>query len=297
MIQGKRILITGASGLLGSSLCARLAEGNRIYGLRNHHAVNVPGVDEIQIDLTDKDAIAKVFSETKPEFVIHAAGLTNVDQCETDPQLAELLNVEVTRSICTHSTAIGAKLIHISTDHLFDGSVPFATETLPVCPMNQYGLTKAKAEIAVSELKSALILRTNFFGPGRPWRTSFSDWILNQLRADQTVNAFHDVFFSPISISYFADLMFALVEREAAGVFNVVCRERVSKYEFAVKLAIHFGYSQGCIRSVAMGSVQLKARRPADMSLSSEKLRRFIGFEAPDLETCLRRLKLEGETT
>lgn len=293
MIKGERILITGASGLLGHSLCERLVRENQVYGSRMHHEIGVPDVEEVTADITSKGTLSGMIRDIRPGLIIHTAGLTNVDQCESDPALAELLNVEITREIALAANQYSAKLVHISTDHLFDGTIALATEETPIAPMNQYARTKAKAEQCALEAQGSLILRTNFFGPGRPWRASFSDWILNQLKNGQTVNAFEDVFFSPILISNLGKLLEMLVAREAFGIFNLVGSERISKFDFAVRIAKEFGFASEAIRRSSMDLVKLTAPRPKDMSLSVSKLEKFLETRAPDVNASLQQLKSE----
>lgn len=280
------MLITGASGLLGHTLCSYFEPDFRVIGLYKSHTINVPKIIQIQLDLTDTKVLKEIVSKVKPEIIVHTAGLTNVDQCESDPELAKLLNVKVTENVVNSSVLYKSKLIHISSDHLFDGKTPLTTEEMPVRPLNQYARTKAEAESVVARnLDDFLIIRTNFYGNGPPWRVSFSDWIRNNLQQCKTVELFQDVFISPIALKHLAQLLGALIKKQANGIFNVAGSDRLSKYDFGVRLAKKYDYSLDLITGISVDDKVLKAIRPKDMSLSCQKLTDFLGYAPPGVES------------
>ena len=112
---------------------------------------------------------------------------------------AHKTNVEIARDLAILSCDLDAKFIQISTDQLFDGKGTFYSEIEEPNPLNEYGLTKWRAEEAVShEQKNSLILRTNFFGWGPPYRRSLSDWVIDELSKGNTISAFNDVFYTDL---------------------------------------------------------------------------------------------------
>ena len=285
-----KVLITGASGLLGHPLCEYLAKTHQVTGLCLNHPIEVPGINEVRIKLTNADDVQDVFERVRPDLVIHAAGLTSVDQCEAEPELANLLNVQITRTITDLSRLYKSKLVHISTDHLWDGSKSLIAEDEPLNPINVYAKTKAEAEKVALENAGALVLRTNFFGFGRSWRPSFSDWIISRLQEGLPIHLFDDVFFSPIGIPSLLQIMHSLYLKDATGIYHLFGRERISKYEFGVRLARRLGFRTDRIVCGSVKDHVFKAPRPMDMSMSVMKLEHDWGIIAPSLEESFDRL-------
>lgn len=290
MDSKKRILITGASGLLGYSLCEYYAQKDLVFGLKNTHPIGISGVQEVSVDLLDKAALEKAFDSVRPEVVIHTAGLTQVDECEANPEKARLLNVVATESVGRLSNKYGAKLVHISTDHLFDGTQKMVTEEASLHPLNEYARTKAAAEQEALRFPNALVLRTNFYGKGRAWRASFSDWLHQNLADGKKIRCFHDVYFTPIAMAHLIGILNETLRRQASGIFNLCGSERVSKFEFAIRYAERFKFPVSLIESASVDSVALKAKRPKDMSLSTEKLSRLLGRPLPGVDAGLSTL-------
>jgi dTDP-4-dehydrorhamnose reductase len=136
----------------------------------------------MKLDLTSFKVVDSALRDFQPDVVIHTVGLTSVDGCEADPSLAYRLNVEAANYTARSARALGAKLVHISTDHLFNGTEPWRREEDAPYPLNMYATTKLQAEeVVLQACPDALVIRTNFFGWGTSIRASFSDWIINSL--------------------------------------------------------------------------------------------------------------------
>jgi dTDP-4-dehydrorhamnose reductase len=287
-------LVTGASGLLGHALCNYLAGsgGRRVVGISKAHPVDVQGIEEVRMDLTAPGTLGAAILRHRPDVVVHAAGLTSVDQCEENEALANRLHVGLSREMAKACAETSAKPVLISTDHLWDGSKPLVAEDEPVKPINAYGRTKAQGEIAALENDpDALVVRTNFFGHGRPWRQSLSDWIISRLDRNQPVRAFADVFFTPISLPYLCRSIEALVTKEVSGIFHVAGADRVSKLAFAQKVAEEFRGSSSLIEAGEVGDAGLQAPRPKDMSLSTAKVSALLGHPMPKLSESISGLE------
>ncbi|MDI7226653.1 SDR family oxidoreductase [Leptospira santarosai] len=285
-MNSNTILITGASGLLGHHLSNFFLEnGYKVIALRKVHSLGIIGIDEIEIDLLDFDTVKNLLTKIRPDYIIHCAGLTNVDDCEKNESLAKKIHIDVSHVIAQTASQINSKMIHISTDHLWDGTMQMVTEDVPVCPVNVYGKTKAESERAVLAVNSeALILRTNFFGPGLQWRQSLSDWIINSLNRNESINTFYDVFFTPISIYYLARVILSLIQKKTKGIYHTVGSERISKYHFAISIAKSFNKSTELIRPISIQDIQLNALRPLDMSLSTDKVVGFLNTSMPTIQ-------------
>lgn len=293
-----KLLVTGLSGLLGLNAAVALRDRHTVSGAYFEHPVRLRGVAARRLDVNDAGAVARWVEAERPDVVLHTAGLTNVDACETDPRLAERLNVDVAGHVAAAAGAAGAALIHVSTDHLFDGAAALYAEDHPPSPLNVYARTKLAAEQRVRDRHPApYIIRTNFYGWGHPGRQSFSDWILARLRRGERLRMFHDVYFTPILINDLVAVTLRLLERGQPGTYNVAGGERLSKYDFGVALAEQFGLRAELLDAVSVDTFAFKARRPHDMSLSTAKVARAAGQPMPTARegiAHLARLEREG---
>lgn len=273
-----KILITGGSGLLALNWARCIRDRwDVILGLHRRR-ISMARTQACQIDLESHKAIVELLEELRPQLVVHTVALTNVDQCEREPELAGHVNLDLAVNVARACAQCGIKLVHVSTDHLFAGDVSWADEDWTVSPRNVYARTKAEAEVGVLEHNpSSLVVRTNFYGWGTRYRTSFSDFILQSLRTGKTLNLFDDVFYNPILIDSLVDATHELLEKGARGIFHVVGDERISKYDFGLKLAAHFELDAGLIRAVSIREQPQLVSRPRDMSLSNRKARLLLG--------------------
>lgn len=288
------MFLSGISGLLGLNAALMLRDRFTVTGCYHEHPVAIDGIQVWGIDLRRSGPIQALLEELRPAMILHAAGLVNVDACEQLPEEAQVLNVDVSRTIAGIASSLGSKLIHVSTDHLFDGTRSGMAERDPLSPVNVYGRTKAEAEGAVRQAcPDALIVRTNFYGWGTPLKASFSDWILSGLEQQARLAMFTDVYFTPILIHDLVERMVELAGRGARGVYHLAGRERISKHAFALALAKVFGLSAACVEASALARHPRYARRPLDMSLSCAKATEVLG-PMPGLRDGLHRLKRLG---
>jgi len=287
-----KLFITGISGLLGLNFALQGKERFTVSGAYYNHPVALDGVETGALDITSILKVEEVFSSLQPDVIVHTAGLTNVEECEKSPALAHRLNVVGASHVATVANTLRARLVHISTDHLFDGTKPWREEADTPAPLNTYARTKWLAEKAVQEAcPSALIIRTNFFGWGGSIKASFSDWILQGLEQRRALTMFSDVFFTPILINHLVDVIIEMVVRNTTGVIHVAGSERLTKYDFALQMADIFGYPTDGIHPISVDDLQLPAKRPYDMSLSSAKLGRCLQIQVPSVADGLGRLK------
>lgn len=268
-----KVLITGGSGLLAVNWALSTLDNYAVTLLLHHKKISLSGVDTEIASLDSLDECLSVLTKHQPDIVIHTVGLTNVEECESNPNLAQAVNVDLAKNIAIACSNQGVKLVHISTDHLFLGDQEFSTEERVANPVNNYAKSKLLGEQEVLEnCKDALVIRTNFYGWGTKYRQSFSDFILNKLKNNEQVDLFSDVFFTPILIDELSKSTHQLIDIGAIGVFNVVSSERISKYEFGIKLANCFNLDVSLINAVSISHKSDLVKRPKDMSLSNNKL-------------------------
>ena len=258
--------------------------------------VSLRGAIANPIDIDSLDSTYRCFDSLQPDLVVHTAGLTNVERCEADPIMAFHQNVTLARNVAQACKRLGIKLVHISTDHLFDGSYSFADEHAVRSPLNIYGQTKAKGELCVLDVNpSALVIRANFFGWGTSYRSSFSDHIIKSLRAGSQIKLFEDVLYTPILAESLALTAVQLVGVDQSGVVNLAVDTRISKFDFGIRLAEEFGLDKSLIHPVKFASRPELVRRPLDMSLSNKYASSLVGTSPRSLETEIKRLRYQNE--
>ena len=276
--------------MLGHGLCQHLrASGADVVATVHEHSLDVPGVKETRWSIGSGDTPGSLLARHDPTIIIYAAGLTRVDECETNEALADLLHAEAPAALAAAAASARRRFVYISTDHLWSGREPFAKEDQPVEPLNAYARSKAKGEVRVTQAApSSLILRTNFFGAGRPWRLSLSDWMVRELSERRPFPAFSDAYFTPLAVPLLCGLICQSVSAGLTGTYHACGAERLSKYEFAIRLARWVGLAEDVIRRGSLTEAGLLAPRPADMSLSTEKLSRALGRPMPGIDESLR---------
>jgi len=272
------ILITGGSGLLAINWATRIGEFNSVTLGIHHRKITIPYTQSICVDLESVKQIRQTLDKLAVDTVIHTAAVSNIEKCEQEPQLAEHINVELANNVAQAAREHGARFVHISTDHLFDGIAPMRTEDDPISPLNVYARTKGEAEHRVlAACPDALVIRTNFYGWGTAYRSSFSDGILATLNAGQSVMLFEDVYYTPILIDVLVDAVQKLLSAAQTGIFNIVGDQRISKFDFGCKLATVFGFDPALISRNRLSERKDLTLRPFDMSLSNRKAVGVLG--------------------
>lgn len=290
------LLITGGSGLLALNwACWARGRYDVTLGLHERE-VSLAGVNSSRISLDAVRSLTSCLEDLGPQLVVHTAGLTNVETCEGNPDLAEYVNVQLTQNVAEACALAGVPLVHISTDHLFSGAAPWISENDAPAPMNVYARTKGEAETRVlAACPDALVVRTNFYGWGPSYRHSFSDSIVRSLRRGESVTLFEDVFYTPMLVEPLVEAVHDLVRERARGVYHVVGDERVSKLEFGIRLADLFGLDASLIQRGRLDEGVGLVKRPHDMSLSNRKACALLGRSLGGLDEHLTRLYIQEQ--
>jgi dTDP-4-dehydrorhamnose reductase len=229
-----------------------------------------------------------------PSVVIHTAGLTSVEKCENNPELAFHINVELSCMVANVTKRLGVRLVHISTDHLFEGNASMLSEDEPRQAINIYGITKALAESKIEEINpEALIIRTNFYAWGTSYRKSFSDYIIESLRNKKFISLFDDVYYTPILAENLINTVHELLERNDKGIFNIVSDDRISKYDFGILIAEEFGLDKTKIERCSIYNKLNLVRRPHDMSLTNQKVKKLLGKNLGTVKQHIAQLHLQ----
>jgi dTDP-4-dehydrorhamnose reductase len=277
-MEKKRILITGGTGLLATNWAYATRDKWNVILATHQHEVHIEGVSSYKLELGNTSLLREQLDRLSPDLVIHTAGMTSVDRCEKERELALYVNADIARNVASATAERNISLVHISTDHLFSGKDKLYKEDSPIQPLNEYARTKALAEKWVlAENSQSLIIRTNFFCWGHVDRQSFSDWLYTKLSKGEKLSLFDDVFFTPILADELALAVHELVEKRSFGVYNLVGDERISKYDFGIALCKEFDLPTDLIKREQLKNVNLQAERPQDMSLDNYKAQKVLG--------------------
>lgn len=272
------ILVLGAEGMLGATLCPGLsAMGYRVFRQSRR------GGAEVTFDPLNVAAVVAALSEHQPFAVINLIAESNVDACQLDIQRAYLANVRTVENLVSAMAAgrSTAHLIQISTDHVYNGVGPHEEST--ALPCNVYALTKYAGELAALRA-GATVIRTNFFGRSRSAsRTSFSDWVVNSLRSNAEITVFEDVYFSALHMTTLTQCVAQVIQQRHSGVFNVGCKDGLSKAGFAQLLARRLGLDTGGMKVGSVKDVSLLASRPSDMRMDVHSFERSFSVEMPGM--------------
>lgn len=281
-----RMLITGASGLLGANLVLETHEEHEVIALYHRYEIELEGVQSISADLSQPGRAKELFDRFQPDWVIHCAADTSIDELESDPKRAFRANRDMAGSVAEAAREIGAKMVHISTDAVFDGHDGPYQETDPMEPVNVYGKSKLAGEQAVQAVcPEALIIRTNIFGWNAQPKTSLAEWFINKLMQGIPCKGFVDVYFNPLLVNHLCVIIASLIKRDLRGVFHVGSDQCISKYEFGVRLAESFDLNKELISAVEIETGSLRAPRPKNTCLDCSKIRKVINVGLLDLES------------
>jgi dTDP-4-dehydrorhamnose reductase len=281
-----RILVTGASGLLGGRLAERLASSHDVIAMR--HLAAVPaGLAAVDGDILDGAALDRAFAAARPDTVLHSAAMADADRCEAEPELARRWNVEASAAVARRCREGGLRLVTISTDLVLAGDRPFATEDERPRPILHYGRTKLEAEdVVLADTPDAVVLRVALvvgrgFGP----RLTGSEALAATLAAGPPPRLFDDQYRTPIDPDSVADAVARALERTVSGRFHLGGAERLSRYELGQRVAGVLGLPPHFERTCAAPQ---GVRRPADASLDCARARRELGWEPRPLDEAIR---------
>ena len=283
-----RLLITGASGLLGINLALEAMRGHEVIGVDRGRLQSAP-FHVIKTNFFNSHAFEPMLDSTRPDWVINCAALANLEECEKHPDQAKILNTDLPRELATACAERDIKFIHLSTDSVFDGTKEgIYTEEDEPSPPGIYSQTKLNSERAVQEVNpQAIIARVNFYGWSLSGHRSLGEFFVNNLSEGRNVNGFTDVIFCPMWVNHLAQTLIAMLAKDLHGLYHVVGAQAMSKYQFGVEVARKFGLRESLILPQSVERSGLTAKRSHNLWLSVHKLYTDLGKEIPSFSTGL----------
>jgi dTDP-4-dehydrorhamnose reductase len=290
----KRILITGVSGFLGRYVALSLKDHCAVLGIYHSHAVGLDACQLTRLDVTDAEAVGMTCRAFRPDVVVHTAALGDVDACERHPDEAHRVNVQGTEAIAEGADEVGAKLIYISTDQVYDGEQGDYADADAPHPLMVYGRTKLEGEHRAAAIcRDTVVLRLALmYGWGTASRLNFVDWLVERLRAGQEVPLFVDQYRTPLYVAQASAVIGRLIDApEVRGTFNLGGAERINRYAFGLKFCEVFGLPKALLKPTQMDSASGLAARPRDCSMNSSKLSSLLQIVPLTVEEGLRVLR------
>lgn len=264
------ILITGANGLLGQKLVAELIK-NTAYDVvaTGRGEARMPpewvGYEYVPMDICCPEQINEVFKTYRPEFVIHCASMTDVDQCERDKASCLAQNVDAVSHMVDACESTRSHLIHLSTDFIFNGEDgPYTEEDIP-SPVNYYGHAKLLSEkiVQASSINWAIVRTGLVYGiTSAMTRSNIVLWVKTALEGGKELHLVDDQIKTPTLAEDLAIGCIKIVEREALGIFNISGEEVLTPYQMGIQVAQYFGLDLSKIKKSDSSLFTQTARRP-----------------------------------
>ncbi len=283
-----RVLVLGGTGFVGTAVMAELAR-------RGEHPIGVgtspraqpdpafPGAAPtlVAADLSEPGAAQRLLTERRPDAVINLAAVPDIGPCRAAPERAQRLNTDLPGELAALCAEAGTRLVHVSTDQVFDGTRGGWTETDRAAPLHLYGETKLAGERAVLERDpaAAIVRPALVTGEAPAGRRSATTGLLAALARGETPNMFTDEVRSPVAVDDVARALVDLVRIPAAGVFHCGGPRAMTRYELACLELERRGRDSASVGQGTRAAAGLDRERPADLSLDSSRLIARLGWQ------------------
>jgi dTDP-4-dehydrorhamnose reductase len=283
-----KLLITGASGLLGINLALEMMGTHEVIGVDRGKLKSAP-FQVLNADFLKSGEINSILDSTNPDWLINCAAMANLDECEKHPDQAKILNADFPAELGTACARRNIKFVHLSTDAIFDGTKEgvYTEEDTPN-PQGIYSQTKLEGERAVGQVNpQAVIARVNFFGWSLGGKRSLGEFFVNNLSEGRNVYGFTDVIFCPMWVNHLSRTLVEMLEKDLHGLYHVVGAQAMSKYQFGLEVARKFGLRESLIEPQSVERSDLTAKRSHNLWLSVHKLSTDLGHPLPEFSTGL----------
>lgn len=293
--QTKQILVTGGSGFVAGAYIQKYSTKYKMRYTYFQNEVKFPKAWGCKLNLESEVRMCELFSELRPNVVIHAAAMTNVAECEKDWQKTYDVNVRATHDLNILCQEYGARIIYISTDMVFAGNRGNYEEQDETFPSTRYGKTKRMAEEIVyagSSSANAVLRLSLVYGFGRPGGPrGFVGWLQDALAGNRPVRLFTDEMRSPVYIEDVVDALDEVVDRDISGIYHIGGRERISRYDFGLKFANTLGYNPACIIPASIHDYMDGPPRPKDLTLNIGRAQKKFKTILAGVDDGLRRMR------
>lgn len=279
-----KILVTGANGLLGQKLCKLLDEDTetQLIATARSPATFELNHSEFQLlDITNEKEVRNIIKKVKPDVIINTAAMTQVDQCETDRDACWLANATSVEYLIEACTETGARLIHISSDFIFDGTEGPLKESAIPKPVNYYGESKLAAEVAIqkSKIEWAIVRTVLVFGITSDLsRSNIVLWVKKSLEDGKSIQVVNDQWRTPTLAEDLATGCYLVAKKEARGIFHISGENMMTPYDIAMATADFFNLDKTLINPTDSTRFKQPAERPLKTGFDISKAKRELGY-------------------
>lgn len=280
----KKVLIVGSGGILGSELSIRLNELFDVLALPKSSSKNF-------LDITDFNMMYSIFKNFDPDFVINCAAFTNVDSCESNKQIARNVNVKGLMNLLKCMSK-NSKMIHISSDYVFDGKDGNYKENDMKKPINYYGKTKLEADnLLMGSNSNYLIIRPNvLYSSNISKNNHFLSWVVNSLKEKTEISVVNDQISNPVYVSDLVEVIASCLLVDYNGVYHFGSEDVISRYDFALLISKIFKLDENLINPIKTSDLKQIAKRPKKSFLNCNKIISDLNIDLYPTEYSLMRI-------
>lgn len=292
----KKVLFTGATGLLGKYFFLNPPSEYELFGTFNKN-LNLKENNFFPLNISDKNEVFDLIQKIKPNYVVHAAAIGNVDYCETHKKEAKDVNVNGTKNVAEASKKVNAVMLFTSSNAIYDGENPPYSETSNPNPLDYYGKTKELGEMVVKESGasySILRLMTMFGWPSAGGRNNPVGWVIEELGKRNKINVVDDIYNNHLYAGQATEAIWEIIKRKKVNeTYNVAGGESVSRYELTIKTAEVFGLDESLINPVDSDFFKNIVPRPKNTTFATKKIEKDLGIKPFKIVEGLKKMKDE----
>ena len=294
-----KILLTGCNGMLGSWIAEHLSASTHETlatgkgGFRLPQSLVHENFTYTTLDITDRNAVSNCIKAFRPDTIIHAAAITQVDDCEVNKSFCYSVNVDGTKNIIDAAKEVDARILFLSTDFIFSGEAGPYQESDAAVPVNYYGVTKLLAEALIrkSGLHWCIIRTILLYGKADPLkRTNFVYWVKKNLEEGTRIKVVNDQIRTPTFIPDLVNGIFLCLDKKAQGVFHISGAAVLTPFEMAIAIANHLKLNKELLEPVDASSFSQIGKRPLKTGFNIEKAKKELGYLPTDFQTSLKLL-------
>ena len=277
-----KILITGSEGQLGSFLNSELSGMFQIIPTSKNKSGNNALVT---LDISDPNEVNCCIDKYNPDILINTAALTDVDFCEDNKSIARSINVEGLKNLIKY-TSKKTKIIHISSDYVYNGEECFYSEESTPDPINYYGKTKLEADnYLISSNKLYAIIRPNTLYHGS--NINFFTWVYNNISNDNKITVVNDQISNPSYIPSLVNSIIDIIVMNGLGLYHHGSKDSFSRYQFALMIAAKYNFNPELI--IESNTIQLNqnAKRPLQSILNTDKIENDFDSQMLYVNSCI----------
>jgi dTDP-4-dehydrorhamnose reductase len=299
----EKLFIIGVSGLTGYQLAKLSINDYQVFGNYNIRPVKIEQCEIFQLDKTDKEKTSALIKKIRPNIIVDCSALHNVDYCETHQEETWKVNIDAPKYIAELCKDIGARMIYISTDYVYDGTAKSYIEESQPNPLNYYGMSKLKGEEEISKIgidyticRTSLVFGWNpneLLGKMSSSRKSqnFVIWALNKLKNGDNLKIVTDQYSTPTLVDNLAEALLLIAKSDLQGIFHIAGKNCLNRFDFTIKIAEIFGLNKELISPVTSNMFKQVAKRPMRCCLDISKAEKLLNIQFLTIEDALMIMK------